>query len=172
MRCAMVIDSVLAITKLPTKSAIPANASRNFWMKDVKPLIPFLSSFTWALVSRTCAVGGRSGRISPISFDVGTPCLACTRITSSFPTLCSSLWIVGRSKTAIVAPPIETPGKATMPAMRKRCTGPRASTPTLSPMCKFSADAEWLSIAISSAPVGHVPPFRTSGLNFWFERAS
>ena len=45
-RCAIVIESVFAITKLPTKRAMPANASRKFWMKLVNPLTLFLSSLT------------------------------------------------------------------------------------------------------------------------------
>ena len=53
VRWAMVIDRVFAITKLPTKSAMPAKASRKYRMKFVKPLALFLSSFTWAAVSRT-----------------------------------------------------------------------------------------------------------------------
>ena len=46
----MVIESVFAITKLPTKSAIPAKASRKYLMKEVK-LTLFLSFFTCAATS-------------------------------------------------------------------------------------------------------------------------
>jgi hypothetical protein len=42
-------------------------------MKLVKPLTPFLSAFTCAAVSRTTAVGGRTGLISLISFALETP---------------------------------------------------------------------------------------------------
>ena len=34
MRCAIVIESVFAITKAPTNSAMPAKASRMYWKKD------------------------------------------------------------------------------------------------------------------------------------------
>jgi len=44
------MDSVFAITKLPTKSAIPANASRKYLMNEVK-LTLFLSFFTCAATS-------------------------------------------------------------------------------------------------------------------------
>jgi hypothetical protein len=68
-----------------------------------------------------------------MSFGVGTPVFDCTRITSSCPTRCKTPCAVGRSKAAIVAPPIATPGSFTMPAMRKSCTGPLLSTPIVSP---------------------------------------
>ena len=41
VRCAIVIESVFAITKLPTNSAIPPKASRNDWMTVKKPLVSF-----------------------------------------------------------------------------------------------------------------------------------
>src|ERR671925_536125 len=53
----MVIERVFAITKAPTNSAIPANASRMYWRNETKPN-SFLSSLTCACVSRTAAVGG------------------------------------------------------------------------------------------------------------------
>ena len=102
-------------------------------MKLVKLLTPFLSSLTCADVSRTCALGGRTRFSSRISFGVETPCLAWTRIRSTLPTRFSSPCAVAVSKTAIVAPPIETPGSLTIPAIRKCRTGPRLSTPIVSP---------------------------------------
>ena len=61
IRCAMVMERVFAITKAPTKSAIPANASRMYCRNAMSNC--FLSSFTCALASRTTAVGGSSGWI-------------------------------------------------------------------------------------------------------------
>ena len=83
VRCAIVMPSVFAITKLPTNSAMPAKARRKLWMNVVKPLTVFLSSFTCALASRACAVGGSNGLICVINSDEVTPLFAWTRITSS-----------------------------------------------------------------------------------------
>jgi hypothetical protein len=44
VRWAIVIESVFAITNDPTKSAIPANASRNFWRKPMNSFVPLASS--------------------------------------------------------------------------------------------------------------------------------
>ncbi len=43
VRCATVIDSVLAITKLPTNSATPPNASRKSWKIVRKPLVSLVA---------------------------------------------------------------------------------------------------------------------------------
>ena len=102
-------------------------------MKSVKPAALFLSSLTWAAVFLTCVPCGRIGLISPISCDVGTPAFDCTRMTSSCPVRPSSFWSVGRSNTARVALPIETPGSVTIPAIRNFCTGPFFCTPIVSP---------------------------------------
>ena len=45
MRCAIVIPSVFAITKAPTKTAMPAKASSAYLITVTKPR-SFLSSFT------------------------------------------------------------------------------------------------------------------------------
>ncbi len=135
VRWAIVIDSVFAITKLPTKSAMKAKASRKYRMKLVNPLTLFLSSFTWAETLRTCAEAGNRGLISSISFDVGTPAFDCTRIRSSFPTRPRSFCSVGRSNTERVALPIETPDSFTIPATRNFWMGPFRSTPIVSPTC-------------------------------------
>ena len=42
VRCAIVIESVLAITKLPTNSATPPKASRNDWKMLRKPVVSLL----------------------------------------------------------------------------------------------------------------------------------
>jgi hypothetical protein len=81
IRCAIVIESVFAITNAPTKSAMPPKASRMYWRKAM--LNCFLSSFTCAFASRTTAVAGRSGWISEINWSVLTPDFDWTRITSS-----------------------------------------------------------------------------------------
>ena len=86
IRWAIVIESVLAITNAPTKRAIPANASR-MYLKNETKLRSFLSSLTWAFVSRTVAVGGSSGLICEMSFALLTPAFDWTRITSSWPGL-------------------------------------------------------------------------------------
>ena len=167
-RWAIVIESVFAITKLPTKSAIPPKASKTYWMILRKPLTSFLSSFACAAASRAWAVGGRSGRISESSIDVGTPAFDWTRRKSSLPTLPKSRWAVGVSKTEIVAPPIDwTEEKSTIPEMRNLCSAPRDVTPIESPIVKCFLSAVLLSIAISSGPEGQLPAFSVSGLKRW-----
>ena len=46
VRCAIVIDSVFAITKLPTNSAMPPNASRKSWKMLRNPLVSLVAC--WA----------------------------------------------------------------------------------------------------------------------------
>ncbi len=58
VRCATVIESVLKMTKAPTKSAMPAKASRKYWMKFVNSLISSLSSCASTSAERTCASAG------------------------------------------------------------------------------------------------------------------
>jgi hypothetical protein len=48
MRCAIVIESVLKMTKAPTKSAMPPNASRNFRILASSSSLPFDSAATCA----------------------------------------------------------------------------------------------------------------------------
>ena len=98
----------------------------------------FWSSFTCAFASRTTAVGGSSGWISPISFSVETPGLDRIRITSSCPGFAKIFCAVARSKSAKVAPPIEpTPVSSAMPEMRNVRCGPtawmRIGSPTAKP---------------------------------------
>ena len=54
VRCAIVIDSEFAITKLPTNSAMPPNASRKSWRKLRKLSVSFASSRACASPVRTC----------------------------------------------------------------------------------------------------------------------
>ena len=68
VRCAIVIDSVLAITKLPTNNAIPAKASRKFWMMLRKPLVSWVAFLACEVPVRASALGGSRGRISRSSW--------------------------------------------------------------------------------------------------------
>ena len=47
VRWAMVIDRVLAITKLPTNSAIPPKASRKSWKIVRKSLVSLVACLAW-----------------------------------------------------------------------------------------------------------------------------
>ena len=47
VRCAIVIESELAMTNAPTKSATPANESRNVWRKLMKLFVSFASLAAW-----------------------------------------------------------------------------------------------------------------------------
>ena len=55
------------MTKAPTKRAIPAKASRKYWMKLANSLTSSLSSCASACAERTWASAGRIGWISSIS---------------------------------------------------------------------------------------------------------
>ena len=135
VRCAIVIDSVLAITKAPTNSATPPNASRKSWRMFRKPLVSFDACFACAWPVRTCAVGGRIGRTSDTSSCGETFGFDARAIESSRPILSNSRCAVGRSKIESVAPPSELrPPNLTRPTMRKVFTGPRAITPIVSPI--------------------------------------
>jgi hypothetical protein len=124
MRWAIVIPSVFAITKAPTKTAIPAKASSAYLITSMKPR-SFLSSFTCSVAFRTVAVDGSRGRISDASFAAETPDFDCTWIASSCPALRKSRCAVGWSKIANVTPPSETlPEYLATPLMRNWCTGP------------------------------------------------
>ena len=133
-RCAIVIERVLAITKMPTNSAIPPKASRNFWRMLVNALVSCTCFAASCVPLRTCAVGGRIGLISATSCAGEMPCRAATSIPSSLPTLPKIFCAVGRSKMAMVAPPIdETLPSLTTPVIRYCWTGPRATAPIVLP---------------------------------------
>ena len=164
VRCAIVIESEFAITKLPTKSAMPANASRKPWRKVMNWFVSSASSFACSDASLTSAVGGRIFRMSSTSFSCGTPGAAATAISSSLPSLSKIRCAIGRSKPASVAPPIvETDPNRKNPEMRRRSTGPSPWTPTVWPISKFSLSAVASSIATSPDP-GHWPVVSVSGL--------
>ena len=107
VRCAIVIESELAITNAPTKSAMPPKASRKSGGSE-------MNSFVSSASSAACVVAGPhlrarragSSRSPPRARSGETPGLAATRIWSSLPTLSKSCCAVGRSKPASVAPPI------------------------------------------------------------------
>ncbi len=77
VRCAIVIDSVFAITNAPTKSAIAPNASRKYWRKLRKPFVSFVSCFACAWPVLHLRVGGQDRRISATSCAGVTPGFAC-----------------------------------------------------------------------------------------------
>ena len=87
VRWAIVIESEFAITKLPTKSAMPAKASRKPWRKVMNSLVSAASSSACSEASLTSAVGGRTSSISWTTSVSGTPGSAATAISSSLPAL-------------------------------------------------------------------------------------
>ena len=89
-RCAMVIESVLAMTKLPTNRAMNPKPSRNFCTTPVDLLMSLISEDFLACEVSTLAVGGSSGLIADASRSGATPLLAATWISSSLPSLWNS----------------------------------------------------------------------------------
>ena len=171
VRCAIVIESVFAITKVPTKRATPPNASRKSLMIERKPFVSLVACAACPAAVRTSAVGGRIGLISFTSCCGLVPFVAAMLIASSFPSLWKIFCAVGKSKTEIVAPPSdETPPILTMPAILYGVTGPSATTPIVWPTLKFSLLAVCASIATSWSPTGHVPETSVSGLKRWSPR--
>ena len=82
----------------------------------------------------TCAVGGRIEWISARSLGVDIAAVFETRIWSSWLRFSNSFCAVGRSKIAMVAPPIvETPPSSAMPTMRNGFVGPCTDTPIFCP---------------------------------------
>ena len=90
IRCATVIESVFAITELPTISAIPPNASRNHLNESTPFCVCLLSAAACASPVLTCAVSGRSGAISAATRSGATRGAAATRMRSSLPCLSKS----------------------------------------------------------------------------------
>ena len=84
----IVIESELAITNEPTKSAMIPNESRNVCRKLVKAFVSLASVSAWAVPLRTCVCGGRiCPDLSESSSASLTPDFLATRIWSSFPSL-------------------------------------------------------------------------------------
>ena len=90
VRWATVIERVLKITNAPTKSEIPANASRKYWMKFVNSLTSSLSSLASAVADRTCALSGSVGPIDVMSCCGVVPSSPATEISSTCPSRCRS----------------------------------------------------------------------------------
>ena len=107
-RWATVIESVLRITNAPTNSAMPPKPSRKYVMNFRLSLVSFESAAAWASPVLTSALAGSSGLISLVSAAGVTPSLALTEMLSYWPSFSNSFWAVGRSKTAIEAPPSES----------------------------------------------------------------
>ena len=127
VRWAIVIDSEFAITKLPTKRAIPPKASRKPRRKEMNSFVSAASSLACCCAVLTCAVAGTFSRSSLTSCSSETPGLAATAISSRRPSLPKSSCAVRRSKPARVAPPIvETEPKRTKPEMRSPRAAPSA----------------------------------------------
>ena len=157
MRCAIVIESELEITNAPTNSAMPPNASRKLWRKEMNEVASEESFFAWAAAVRTCVASGRIGLICFASCSGVTPWIALALIWSSLPTLRNSVWAVGRSNPASVAPPrLEAPPKCTSPEIRNGSTGPSAWMPIDWPTLKsFFEAVDW---SITTWPAcGHAP---------------
>jgi hypothetical protein len=164
VRCAIVIESEFAITKAPTKSAMPPNASRNPWRKVMNSSVSPESSLACSVPVRTCVPSGRTAWTSRTSCASLTPGFAATAISSSLPSLSKSRWAVARSNPASVAPPIvETEPNLTVPDTRSCSTEPSAWTPIVSPIAKSSSSAVASSMATSFAR-GQSPLVSVSGL--------
>jgi hypothetical protein len=80
IRWATVMASVFAITKAPTKSAIPPKASRRYLKKFRPSWTSWLSDFACSSPLFTCAVAGSTGLTSLTSVEVETPGFAATSI--------------------------------------------------------------------------------------------
>jgi hypothetical protein len=80
MRCAIVIEREFAITKAPTKSAIPPNASRKSCRKWRKLSVLEASFDACAVPLLTWVLGGRTPWIWAMRVCCGTPGFDATRI--------------------------------------------------------------------------------------------
>jgi len=160
-----VIEREFAITKLPTKSAIPAKASRKPCRKVMNSFVSAASSSACCWLASTCVPSGSTSSMRPINSSSLRPASAATAISSSFPSLPKSRCAVGKSKPASVAPPIvATEPNLTMPEMRRRSARPAACTPTCCPTSKPSLSTVAASTTTWFGP-GHAPSTRVSGLN-------
>ncbi len=98
------------------------------------PLVLLVACSASASPVRACALAGRIARTSRTTCAGVYPGRSAIEIESSLPTLPNSCWATEKSKIAIVAPPSEdTPPILAMPAIRIRCSAPRAITPIVSP---------------------------------------
>ncbi len=87
VRWAIVIEREFAITKLPTKRAIPAKASRKPWRKVMNSFVSAASAAACSLASLTCVPSGSTARTFAASCSSVVPAEAASAISSSLPTL-------------------------------------------------------------------------------------
>ena len=85
MRCAIVIENVLKMTRAPTKSAMAPNASSSFWMIATCLSLPLASAFTLAAPVATSPPAGASGWSVRTSLSGETPSFPAAQISSSRP---------------------------------------------------------------------------------------
>ena len=116
VRWATVIDRVLKITNAPTNSAIAAEAQQEVAdrVHDDVRLAGVRRRLLLGVLDLQARGDQRLDGADELSGDV--PSLAAIEIPSNWPSLPSSVWAVGRSQIAIVAPPSESiPPKVAMP---------------------------------------------------------
>ena len=134
-RCATVIDSVLKMTNEPTISEIAANASRKYLMMASPSFVSLESAAPCSAPVRTTEESSSSGRTSFATASSLTPLFAAMKIESSSPSLLSIACAVGTSKTAKVAPPIEsTEPYLAVPTTLNSRVGPSAAALIVSPI--------------------------------------
>ena len=126
VRWAIVIDErVRDHERLPTKRAMPPNASRKPRRNEMNGSCPSASFFACSAAERACASAA-----APRAPASGAPCPTRpasrrSRSRRARPRLPNSRCAVGRSNPARVAPPIvETLPNLTMPEIRSRCDRP------------------------------------------------
>ena len=164
VRWAIVIDSELAITNDPTKSAMPPKASRKPCKKVMNSFVSAASSLACCVPDSAWVAGGRISRTWERSSWSVTPGFEATAISSNLPCLRKRRCAVSRSKPASVAPPMErSEPNLVRPEMRRRCTGPSACTPIVWPTAKSFLLAVPSSITTSFGP-GQSPDTSRSGL--------
>ena len=164
VRWATVIDSVLKMTNAPTNRATPPKPSRKYVMNAIPSFVSAASAEACAAPVCTSAVAGTRGSSACTSSSGEVPCVAATEMESKCPSFRNRACAVGTSKTANVAPPIEStePNLAT-PVISYCLTGPNAATPTASPTPKPSLAEVLASITTWSAPRAHLPAVRLRG---------
>ncbi len=169
VRWAIVIESVFAITKLPTNSATPANASRKSWMIVRKPLVFFVACLRLRFARAHLRV-----RRQQRADLVARAAQACSRAAP-------------RSRSSRACPACRTaparPGIRRSPSSRRRartrrrswrcprcaCAARRRARSRRSsrPPCSACVSAVLASIATSPGPDGHAPATSFSGLKRW-----
>ena len=166
VRCAIVIESELAITNAPTKSAMKPNESRNVCRKLVKAFVSLASVSACSTPLRTWVCCGRIERIEASSAASLTFAFLETRIWSSFPSFLNRRCAVSRLNPESVAPPMSSPlePNRTRPATLNGVAAPCASILIWSPtsMCFLRA----VERSMTTSPFdGHSPSTSVSELN-------